>query len=74
MTEQMMTKYDTTHEQEFDVTLTQDQYDFISRLIDEEVADPNQRLSGVMYEGMLEEVSKIFIRGYRVWPRKRQGI
>ena len=35
MTEQMMTKYDTTHEQEFDVTLTQDQYDFISRLIDE---------------------------------------
>lgn len=62
----MMTKYDTTHEQEFDVTLNQDQYDFISRLIDEEIADPNQRLSSPMYEGKLKEVSKIFIRGYRV--------
>ena len=69
----MMTKYDTTHEQEFDVTLTQDEYDFISRLIDAEVANPNQRLSGViylgsrsMYKDMLEQVSKIFIRGYRV--------
>ena len=62
MTEQMMTKYDTTHEQGFDVPLSQDQYDFISRLIDAQVSDPDQRLSGPM----LEEVSKIFIRGYRV--------
>ena len=66
MTEQMMTKYDTTHEQGFDVPLSQDQYDFISRLIDAQVSDPDQRLSGPMYEDMLEEVSKIFIRGYRV--------
>ena len=66
MTEQMMTKYDTTHEQGFDVLLSQDEYDFISRLIDTQVSDPDQRLTGPMYEGMLEKVSKIFIRGYRV--------
>ena len=66
MTEQMMTEYDTTHEQGFKVLLSQDEYDFISRLIDAQVSDPDQRLSGPMYEDMLEEVSKIFMRGYRV--------